>query len=101
MIKNSPRAFSVNAAICQHFTQVHFSNAEYIGGIVEFMSTSFLKEYHKKIFEAGSPPGNISSVDWANFSDHVATVECMPLHAVLHRARKSHINFFILDVEVR
>lgn len=99
MKKNSPLAFSANAAICQHHSTVHFAKAEYIGGIVEFMSKDFLKAYHTKIFNAGKPPGDLSTVDWQAFG-HVSVVECVPLHVILHRARKSHINFFILDVEV-
>ncbi len=99
LIKNSPQAFSANAAICEHHTQVHFIAAEYVGGIAEFMGQQFMKEYHPHVFKAGSPPGNVSSVDWATIHN-AKLIECIPLSVILHKAKVRHINYFILDVEV-
>jgi FkbM family methyltransferase len=98
MKTNSPSAFSANAAICENQTSIHFSTAEYVGGIVEFMSQSFMKEYHSAIYNAGVPPGNVSSLDWSQLKN-IVLVDCIPLSAVIHRSRVKHINFFILDVE--
>ena len=100
LAKNSPLAFSANAAICANQTTVHFAAVEYIGGIVEFMGTSFLKEYHKAIYNACVPPGNVSSLQ-GNFAQfpNVKPVECIPLSHVLHKAHTTHVNYFILDVE--
>lgn len=101
MIERSPLSFGVNAAICQHDTKVHFLRSEYVGGIVEFMGQDFMKSYHASIYNAGVPPGNVSSINWKNFADVVSEVPCIPLATVLHKSRLHHINFFILDVEVR
>jgi hypothetical protein len=99
MVKNSPEALSINAAICSTPGKVHFSHSEYVGGIVEFMSKGFLSQYHNHIYKAGHPPGNISSVDWSNIAN-VKEIECIPLSRVFHYFKINHINFFILDVEV-
>jgi len=97
--KLSPKSFSASAAICEKATSVHFRPAGYIGGILEFMGSEFLKSYHQKIYLAGTPPGNISSVNWTTITD-VHVIDCMPLQHILHKAHTRHINFFILDVEV-
>jgi len=98
LLAKSPEAYSVNAAICQRHTTIHYAKAEYIGGILEFMAHDFLKEYHKSIYNAGVPPGNLSTINWNNFPT-VATVDCIPLAIVFHRTHIKHVNFFILDVE--
>lgn len=99
LLQRSPNAFSANAAICEHHTKVHFISAEYIGGIAEFMGQSFMKEYHSSLYNAGTPPGNISSVDWSKLPN-VKLIDCVPLGTILHKAKVRHINYFILDVEV-
>eukprot|EP01036_Dinobryon_divergens_P028849 gene28849-37857_t len=85
----SPAAFSANAALCEHHSTVHFVAAEYIGGIVEFMGPGFLKGYHPSIYNAGVPPGNISSVDWSA-TKNVTAVDCVPLNLLLRKARVTH-----------
>jgi hypothetical protein len=100
LLKHSHEAFIVNAAICANQARVHFSDQTYTGGILEFMSNEFFKTYHTKIYSAGVPPGNLSSIDWNQFP-HVKVVDCIPLSTVLHKARARHVNYFILDVEVR
>jgi hypothetical protein len=98
--EKSPLAFSANAAICEQTTTVHFSTGEFIGGILEFMSDSFMKEYHGSVYNRCVPPGNISSLNFAELKlPSVIPVDCMPLSTILHKARVTHINFFILDVE--
>ena len=99
LISNSPLAFSVNAAICEREAKVHFYNKGYVGGILEFMGQSFLKEYHGDVYRAGNPPGDLGSVNWSLFP-HVQEVDCIPLSTVLSKAKVRHVNFFILDVEV-
>lgn len=96
--QQSPHAFGVIAAICESQSTVHYINTEYVGGILEFMSLQFMKDYHKQIYEAGNPHGDLKSVDWTKFTN-VFTVDCMPLSHILHKAYAAHINFFILDVE--
>lgn len=99
LVNNSPLAFSANAAICANQTTVHFVAAEYVGGIVEFMGTTFLKDYHAKLYNACTPPGNLSSLNYSAFEKEVKPVECIPLSQVLHKAHTNHVNYFILDVE--
>lgn len=98
LLERSPLAFSANVAICEKHATVHFSPAEYVGGIVEFMSQAFLKEYHNPIYNLGTPPGNISSIKWDTYPN-AKEIECIPLTKVLHHAHSPHINYFILDVE--
>jgi hypothetical protein len=101
MKEHSPHAYGVNAAICEHRGKVHFSHADYVGGIIEFMSQEFLKSYHNNVYIAGKPFGNLSSVDWSSLGNQIEEVDCLPLNGILHKARIRHIHFFILDVEVR
>ena len=101
---NSPRAFSVSAAICEEETKVHFTHRKsvptYSDGIAEFMDSSFLQHFHPMIWEAGNPYGDLSTVDWSKI--HTAEeIDCIPLSKVFAEANVRHINFFILDVEVR
>ena len=95
-------AFSANAAICEREGKVHFSQGEYIGGVIEFMSESFMKEYHPKVYAlAGENLTNVSSVDWDKVGlDRIIEVDCVPLTSILKKAHVRHVNFFILDVEV-
>ena len=100
LVKKSPLAFGVNAVICSDPTIMHYSSREYIGGLLEFMSQKFLRDFHTAIYRNCTPHGNLSSVDFTKFSD-VIPVACIPLSQVLHRAHVKHINYFVLDVEVR
>jgi hypothetical protein len=95
-----PHSLNVNAAICEQHTSVNFITTPYVGGIVEFMSTEFLKNYHSSIYDAIQPPNNLSTIDWSAFTEKVVKLDCIPLSAVFHRSGVKHVNFFILDVEV-
>ncbi len=98
----SPLAFSAIAAICETSSVVHFKNTEYVGGILEFMSQQFLKDYHTDVYNACVPPGNLSSLNFSSFDpSRVFAVDCIPLSYILHKIHVKHVNFFILDVEVR
>lgn len=102
MIRDSPRAYSVNSAICKQKGDVHYvsrPDLAAVSGIMEFVAPDFVNLFHGSIYFAGVPPGNISSVDWTKFPT-VQRVDCLPLTSVLHHAGLFHINFFILDTEV-
>lgn len=99
LLKHCPEAFVVTAAICSNHGHVHFNDQSYTGGILEFMSTEFFRNYHAKIFNSGVPPGNISSINWKEHPQ-VQELDCIPMSAVLSKARARHVNYFILDVEV-
>ena len=100
MKTNSPLSFGVNAAICSTPATVHFIVNEYVGGIMEFMSPYFLSRFHQNLWNACRPAGNLSSLNVSAFP-HLHPVECIPMSYVLQKARVKHVNFFILDVEVR
>lgn len=100
LLKHCPNAFIVTAAICSNHGHVHFNDQSYTGGILEFMSTEFFRTYHTKIFNSGVPPGNISSINWKEHPQ-VQVLDCIPMSAVLSKAKARHVNYFILDVEVQ
>eukprot|EP01038_Epipyxis_sp_PR26KG_P013746 gene13746-18437_t len=99
MLRQCPNSFSANVAICEKHTTVHFLSTPYVGGIVEFMDIDFIKSYHPVLYNAMTPVGNISSIDWTLFVDRMKIVDCVPLSALIHKSHVKHINFFILDVE--
>jgi hypothetical protein len=98
MRQKSAAALGIIAAICQEEGVVHFSNKEYVGGIYEFMAQPFLKEYHSEIYHAGTPPGDLKTVDWPSMKNTI-NVDCIPLSLVFKKTKIHHISYFILDVE--
>ena len=72
--------------------------AQYIGGILEFMGSTFLTKFFPKLYRAMTPSGNISSLNFDAYPE-VNVVECIPLAHVLSKAHVNHVNYFILDVE--
>ena len=98
LVEQNPLAFCVQAAICTKQTRVHYVEAKYIGGILEFMGTPFLTKFSPKLYRAMSPPGNISSFK-VDVHPEVVVVECIPLAQVLNKAHVNHVNYFLLDVE--
>ena len=95
----SPLAFSVNAAICANPSTVHYISLPYVGGIVEFMAEDFIKTFHPALYNAGVPPGSLANVNFSTIPN-IVPVACLPLSRVLGKAHVSHVNYFILDVEV-
>ena len=98
LLEQSPLAFSANAAICAKQTKVHYVIATYVGGILEFMETNYMKKYHTDLYYAAIPPGNVSSLNFEKYS-HIKLVECTPLSRILKKAQITHVNYFMLDVE--
>jgi FkbM family methyltransferase len=99
MLINSPLALSVNAAMCIESAAVHYSPKAGTGGIIEYMSSDFLKMFHSNLYNSCTPPGNLTSLDYSTASYLLKEVECMPLSKVLNAAHVKHVNYFILDVE--
>ena len=99
LLGKSPLAFSVNAAICANPSTVHYINVPYVGGIVEFMAADFIKNFHPALYDAGVPPGNLANVNFSTVPN-IMPLSCLPLSRVLGKAHVSHVNYFILDVEV-
>lgn len=106
--KLSPNAFDVVGAICKEDTNrvVHYDMTTFTGGILEFMSKDFLKQYHKPVWDQ-SDNGDLTNVNWAHPSlsksakppVHIEIVDCVSMNSILKRAHVDHVNFFILDVE--
>jgi hypothetical protein len=98
----SPNTYAINAAICQvkdHHHVVHYAYKGRFGGILEFMSEEYLKKYTPEVYKAGSPPGNVSSIqDWSKIRQATSTVKCLPLSKVLSFAHVYHVNFLLLSV---
>ena len=94
-------AYSVNGAVCEHETKVHYIHTQknYTAGIAEFMSSEFLHKFHPLVYQAGSPPGDVSTVDWKRIPS-ADEIDCIPLSKVLAQMSIRHVNFFVLDVEV-
>ena len=107
MPKLAPKSYCVLGAICMTDDDdkhkiVHYQSKGYVGGILEFMSDRFLKDYHTEVYKAGTPYGNLTSVNWDSPDMQrlaITPVHCIRLSAILTHARAQHINFFILDVE--
>lgn len=93
LAKMSPDAYSIGAGICASDSKiVHYIMKDHIGGIVEFMDSSFLKVYHKELYGL-YPNGNWTALPY------VREIRCVPLGNVLKHANISHVNVFILDTE--
>lgn len=107
MKKHSPQALSVNAAICQTESLVHYlSSAGYTSGMVEYMDDSFIKHFAPIIQSAERISGDKTTIDWESQSmktmiknGDIIPISCVRLDTILKFAHVDHVNFFILDVE--
>jgi len=86
LVKNRPHDVNVRAVICERSHEVHLVEAPDsttgTGGIWEFMSPGFRKQWHPNYMP-----------------DNSTTTTCFPLASILTALQLSHINFFSLDVE--
>ena len=52
-----------------------------------------MSNYHGDVWNAGTPPGNLSSVNWGNPNlNRIKEVHCVPLATILQAARTNHVN---------
>mmetsp|Transcript_30849 Transcript_30849/g.31394 ORF Transcript_30849/g.31394 Transcript_30849/m.31394 type:complete len:446 (+) Transcript_30849:85-1422(+) len=61
-LKRHPHALSVNAVMCNGHHPVHYVVSHenpYVSGVVEYMSSSFLKTFHPDIFHAATRPTSL------------------------------------------
>lgn len=86
---NRPNAITVNGALCSEPRLLHYSSLGVIPvrGFVEFMTPSFMKQWHGKIFN------NKTKID------DLPTVQCMPMKRLLKQLSVTHVDLWILDVE--
>lgn len=86
-------ALSLSMAVCNHPHFIHYIDKKGQGtnGILEFMSPSFMRDFHKDVI-------NITRSEWYKIKG-VTRVPCFPLSSVFAEFRIHYINYFILDVE--
>lgn len=79
----------MNGALCSESKLLHYSSLGVVPvrGFVEFMSPSFLKKWHGKIYN------NKTSID------ELPTVQCLPMKLLLQELNVHHVDIWVLDVE--
>jgi len=92
LLKRSKDAISFNVAVCDNETEVHFAHARGIGGIVEYMSTDFVKKFHSGFLTTPKEK-------WLETYPNVRKVSCAPMSLLLNETGCNVIDVFILDVE--
>jgi FkbM family methyltransferase len=86
---NRQSAVNVHAALCSEPKVLHYSShsSDTARGIIEFMTDSFIKQWHQPIAS-----GKISIND-------LPTVQCVPIKHLMREINVHHIDIWILDVE--
>ena len=79
----------MNGALCSEPRLLHYSSEGVIPvrGFVEFMSPSFIKKWHGKIYN------NKTRIE------DLPTVQCLPVRMLLHELNVKHVDLWILDTE--
>jgi len=103
MKNRSPGAIGLISAICNSQRTIHYAVGQgnpYTGGILEFMSLDYMKTWHPDLYNACSPKGDASTLNFNKYGkDRLLPVDCLPLHYIFHKLQVRHVNLFILDVE--
>jgi FkbM family methyltransferase len=86
---NRINAINVNGALCSEPKLLHYSSLGVIPvrGFIEFMSPSFIKKWHGRIYN------NKTSID------ELPTVQCLTAKKLFTELNLKHIDIWILDVE--
>ena len=86
---NRENAINIHGALCNEPKLLHYSSLGVlpVRGFVEFMTPSFLKKWHGKIYN------NKTRVE------DLPTVQCLPVKRLLREMRVTHIDIWILDTE--
>jgi hypothetical protein len=86
---NRERAINVHGALCSESRLLHYSSLGVVPvrGFVEFMTPSFLKKWHGKIYN------NKTRIE------DLPTVQCLPVKLLLRQLNVHHIDLWILDLE--
>lgn len=97
-------SINVQAALCSVSQKVHYIDAKRsaaVGGILEFMPSSFVREYYQMPnFDSSRNPN--SSFTYSGFEPHKANiteVDCVPFSYVLKEVGIVQADLWILDVE--
>eukprot|EP00238_Polyblepharides_amylifera_P007329 CAMPEP_0196586066 /NCGR_PEP_ID=MMETSP1081-20130531/53013_1 /TAXON_ID=36882 /ORGANISM="Pyramimonas amylifera, Strain CCMP720" /LENGTH=204 /DNA_ID=CAMNT_0041907821 /DNA_START=551 /DNA_END=1162 /DNA_ORIENTATION=+ len=94
IVRNRPHATIINAAVCDQEKQLHFIEFDSVGGIIEFMPVSFMKEFFPQYLDKS---GQVK--DWEKITQASETVQCKPIYELLDLLLLKHIDMFILDVQ--
>jgi hypothetical protein len=100
VLKNRPKAISVNTAVCSKLSTVHylsFPGRRDVGGILEFMTQTHF-DIIKKWPEFPEELRGFDKLDTQMLSQ-TPKVACMGLQTVLDLLQLHHISFLSLDVE--
>lgn len=88
LVKNRPRSINVNSALCHESATLHFATGKRTtGGIVEFMSDSYKKGWHKEL------------ADHPEKVQDLRQVQCIEMYDVMLSLGIHRIDVFVLDVE--
>ena len=79
----------MHGALCSEPRLLHYSSLGVlpVRGFIEFMTPSFIKKWHGKIYN------NRTSID------ELPTVQCLPVKYLLRELNIKHIDLWILDTE--
>ena len=86
---NRINSININCALCSEPKLLHYSSegAIPVRGFVEFMTQSFIKKWHKKLYS-----GQIKM-------ENLPTIQCVTVKSLLSELHIYHIDIWILDVE--
>jgi hypothetical protein len=86
---NRERAVNVHGALCSESRLLHYSSLGVVPvrGFVEFMTPSFMKKWHGKIYN------NKTRIE------DLPTVQCLPVKLLLKELNVKHVDIWILDLE--
>lgn len=81
------RNMCLNTAVCSQARPVHFAHADAVGGIVEFMSPTFMNRFHPDLLK---DPSSITKLP---------VIPCVPVGTLFKLFGILHIDWLSLDVE--
>lgn len=86
---NREKAINIHGALCSEPKLLHYSSVGVlpVRGFIEFMSPSFIKKWHGKIYN------NKTKIE------DLPTVQCLTVKALLRELNVKHIDIWILDTE--
>ena len=86
---NREHALNIHGALCSEPRLLHYSSQGVlpVRGFVEFMTPSFLKKWHGKVYR------NITKLT------DLPTVQCIPVKKLLNVLNVRHIDLWVLDTE--
>jgi hypothetical protein len=85
---NRQRSVNVHGALCSEPRLLHYSSSGVIPvrGFIEFMTPSFIKQWHGKVYN------NKTKIE------DLPTVQCLPMKFLLRELNVKHVDLWVLDV---